>query len=184
MTYHSVAEIYAATDDAHARLVDSIAHLSAGDEQLRFAPEQWSIAEIVEHVAIVEGHIAKLAGMMLHQAASAGAPPAPHRDGRITPISIEEEIAQSLREKYEAPATARPRGGVAIADSLARIERAREIFSELRPRIEAIDGASVSYPHPIFGPFNLYQWLVMVGVHKDRHRRQIEAVKETTKAED
>ena len=38
------------------------------------------------------------------------------------------------------------------------------------------------YPHPTFGPLNLYQWLAFVGIHQSRHRRQIEAAKETLNA--
>ena len=182
MIYHSVAEIFEALAESHERFTQGVGQLSADDElQQRPAPERWSIAEIVEHVAIVESSITKLIGMMLHKAASAGAP-LPDRGGRIAPISIEDFVARSLKEKYRAPEMALPRGA-SITDSLARLERARETLRELRPSIEATDGTTVNYPHPVFGPLNLYQWLIMVGVHRDRHLRQIEAIKETMNAE-
>jgi hypothetical protein len=183
MIYHSVAEIYEAMDDAHARFAERVGQLSDDAQARRDAPERWSIAEVVEHVATVESQIGKLAGIMLHKAASAspsgeGAAPA-----SFAPVSIGDFVARSLTEKYRAPETALPRAGASISDSLARLERARETLRELRPRIEVADGTAVSYPHPAFGPLNLYQWLIMIAVHKDRHLRQIEAIEETMSAE-
>ncbi len=183
MIYTNVAEIYQALDESHARFTESVAELSEGHQEFQPSPEHWSIAQIAEHVSIVEGHIAKLTGMLLHKAASEGAL-LPESDGSIAPVSIEDFVARSLKEKYQAPETAVPRGGVRIADSLDKLERAQQTFRELRPRIQTTDGARVNYPHPVFGPLNLYQWLVMVSVHLDRHARQIESLKETMKAED
>ena len=187
MIYHSVAEIFEAIDESHARFAESVEQLSADAQARRDAPERWSIAEVVEHVATVESQIAKLAGMMLHKAASASSDASPSRDeaapASFAPVSIDDFVARSRTEKYRAPESALPRGGASISDSLARLERVRETLSELRPRIEAVDGTAVSYPHPAFGPLNLYQWLIMVAVHKDRHLRQIKAINETLNAE-
>ncbi len=36
-----------------------------------------------------------------------------------------------------------------------------------------------SYPHPMFGPLDLYQWLVFVGLHESRHACQIRELGET-----
>ena len=52
----------------------------------------------------------------------------------------------------------------------------RAALEELRPRFAATNLSGVSYPHPAFGPLNLYEWLILLGIHKDRHLRQIEAV--------
>jgi hypothetical protein len=68
----------------------------------------------------------------------------------------------------------RPRGGVAVADSLARLRESRAAFEALRPRIERADLSAATYPHPSFGPLNLYQWLAFVGIHEERHLNQIE----------
>ena len=180
MIYHSVAEIFAALDESHARFAESVGQLGESDQLAeRPMPDGWSIAEIVEHVAIVDSQIAKLAGMMLHKATSAGAISTTAAGGAFAPVSVEELVARSHVEKYRAPETAVPRGGVSIRDSLARISRAHETLKQLRPSIEATDGTAVNYPHPAFGALNLYQWLVMVAIHKDRHAGQIAVVKET-----
>jgi hypothetical protein len=33
------------------------------------------------------------------------------------------------------------------------------------------------YPHPALGPINAYQWLLVMGGHESRHRRQINGIK-------
>ena len=59
---------------------------------------------------------------------------------------------------------------------LARMRQSRAGLHALRPRIEATDLASVTYPHPAFGPLNFYQWLALIGLHEERHLRQIQSV--------
>jgi len=56
------------------------------------------------------------------------------------------------------------------------MRESRAALNALRPRVEAVDGASATYPHPAFGPLNLYQWLAFVGAHEARHLRQLERV--------
>ena len=61
-----------------------------------------------------------------------------------------------------------------LADLLSKMRRTREELRGLQERIEAVDLSSVTYPHPAFGPFNLYQWLAFIGIHEERHLRQME----------
>jgi hypothetical protein len=173
MTFNSIDEIYAALEESHARFTEAVAGLDEGVVGFRAAPERWSIAEVAEHVAIVESQVVRLASKLLEHAPALA-------DGReFSPVSVAEIAERASKEKFQAPETAIPRGGASVADSLARIERAHTSLRELRPRVERADGTVVSYPHPVFGTLNLYQWLVMVGLHKDRHARQITQLKES-----
>jgi hypothetical protein len=52
----------------------------------------------------------------------------------------------------------------------------RETLHELLPRLKAVNLSTVSYPHPVFGPLDLYEWFVMIGVHEERHMRQINTI--------
>lgn len=178
MTFNSIAEIYEALEESHARFAGTVAGLAEGAEAFRAAPDRWSIAELAEHVAMVESQVVRLAATMLERA-PAEAALATADERAFAPVSVAEIATRAAGEKYQAPETAVPRGGASIADSLARLDRAHARLRELRPRIERTDGTMMSYPHPVFGPLNLYQWLVMVGLHKDRHARQIEQLKES-----
>ncbi len=175
MIYHSVAEIFASIDETRERLKDRLAGLSAKQESFRPASGGWSLAEIVEHLAILESRLLGLITVMVNKAEKAGL----RRDSENTqfnPVSLEHIIERSLKEKYNAPETAQPQGGVSVQESLERLRESRASLSALRPRIEAADSSNARYPHPAFGPLNLYEWLVMIGVHEERHLRQIEAL--------
>lgn len=173
MAYHSVAEILEAIDETRTRLYNRVASLSPAQEKFRPTTDAWSIAEIVEHLAIMEERMSKLFVMMLKKADSAGAQGAGQS---FRPVSLDQHVERSLREKYIAPETVRPSGNLSVEDSLARMRRSRAGLHELRPKLEAIDLASITYPHPAFGPLDLSQWLAFIGVHEDRHLRQIESV--------
>ena len=126
---------------------------------------------------MVEGGVAKLLGKLLDKAEEAGAA----RDAApFDPVSIEEFVARSRGVKFEAPERIRPTG-LPLPDSLARLRESRAALHALRPRIERADGRALRFPHPAWAPLDLYQWLLFVGAHEDRHLAQLEALKETMK---
>lgn len=173
MAYHSVAEILEAIDETRERLYNRVEALTPAQEKFRPTPDAWSIAEIVEHLAIMEERMSRLFVMMVKKADSAGA----QAGGQgFRTVSLDRFVERSLKEKYVAPETVRPSGNLSVEDSLARMRRSRAELHELRPKLEAIDLSSMTYPHPAFGPLDLSQWLAFIGVHEDRHLRQIETV--------
>ena len=180
MTCHSVAEIYDDIDATRARLLQSVEGLSADEQNFRPTPEKWSVAEVVEHLSIVERRVARLLAKLLEKAeAEAGAGAAP---GPFAPVSIAEFVEASRAQKLEAPENVRP-AGVPLADSLDGLRASRAALHALRPRVERADCAGAVFPHPAWGPLNLYQWLLFVGAHEARHLAQIEALKEALNPE-
>ena len=173
-TFHTVAEIFEAMDESRARFDATLAGLGDGQEALRDAPERWSVAEIVEHVALVEKQMGRLVGMLLAKAAADGAPPPDADAGPL--VALDEVAERARREKYQAPEMAVPRGEASVSDSLAALRESRAALISLRPRVEAVGAATHAYSHPAFGPLNLYQWLAFVALHEERHRRQIETL--------
>ncbi len=176
MIYHSVAEILAANDEMRRRLVNRLEGLNDAELNFRASDDAWSIAEIVEHLSIIEKQMCALTMKLLaHAEASveAGAPPF---DLQSNPISIQAFAEQAAREKYQAPEAVRPTGTVSVADSLAGMQGTRASLRQLQPRLEAANLSSATFPHPFFGALNLYEWLAFIGMHEARHLRQIEAV--------
>lgn len=175
MAYQSVAEIFETIDETRERLYSRVEGLSPAQEKFRPAPDAWSVAEIVEHLSIMEGRLSGLLKMMLKKAEAASIE-ARDRKQSFRPFSLDQHIERSLTEKYIAPETVRPSGNVPLGDSLAGLRRTRAALHELRPKLKTIALSNMTYPHPVFGPLDLYQWLAFIGVHEDRHLRQIEAV--------
>lgn len=177
MIYHSIGEIFDGIDETRGRLVNRVAGLSRAQENFRPAADAWTIAEIVEHVSIIEGQLVRLTALLLKQAeASSGAPARVGvESGEAAPIvDLRAILERAAKEKYQSPEMARPRGDATVADSLAKLRETRASILALRPRFEAADLSQVKYPHPVFGPLDLYQWLAFIGIHEDRHLRQIE----------
>ena len=181
MIYNSVAEIYEANDSARARLFESVEGLDDGQQSFRPEPGLWSVAEILEHLSLVEAQLVRLFQVVLRKAEAAGGA-GRAVDAPFAPITLREVAERAATEKYKAPETAVPTGGVTLTDSIARLNQTRDALNELRPLIERLDCTQMLYPHPAFGPLNLYQWLAFMGLHQSRHRRQIEALRETMNA--
>ena len=173
-TYTSVAEIYEAIDETRARLIETIEGAGAARADIRDAPGRWSVAEVAEHLALIEGQLAKLFDRLVARAEADGAPPAAP-GGSIPPVSPD-EMAERSRDRIEAPEFVRPAGATPLSESLASLRESRAALHRLRPRVEALDLREVRYPHPLFGPLDLYHWLAFIGLHEERHLRQIEAL--------
>src|SRR5215470_7544030 len=173
MAYHSIAEIFAANEAAQARFAASVANLSEAQAGFRPTDDRWTIAEIVEHVSIVNDGFLRITHKLLKEAESAPRPP--KTDLNLGHTSLDEKGQQ--REPLQAPERVHPKGGVSIEDSLAKMRVALAGFADIQPRLEAVDLSEQVFRHPFLGPINAYQWVVLLGEHEDRHRGQIEKVK-------
>ena len=181
MYYHSIEEIFGALDAARARLSASVEGLGEGQEQFRPAPDRWSVAEIMEHLAMAEAGSVKLFDKLLQKAEAEGCVRA--AGDPFAPVSLAEQAAPFRGQKFQAPDQIRPTGQVPLADSLASLDDSLARLRALRPRLERADCAEQRFPHPIFGPLNLYQWLLFTAAHEERHLAQIKTLREGMKGE-
>jgi uncharacterized damage-inducible protein DinB len=180
MIFNSVAEIYDDIDGTRAALLRAVENLSADEQTFRPAPERWSVADVVEHLSIVGGNVARLVGSLLRKAEESGRGRA--SGAAFAPVSVADFVEQFRAQKLNAPEGVRP-AGLPLSDSLSRLRDSRAALHELRPRVENADCTALRFPHPVWGPINLYQWLLFVGAHEARHLAQINALKETMNAE-
>ncbi len=171
--YNSVAEIYEDINDARARLVGAVEALTEEQRAFRPSPEKWTVDEIVEHLSITEGRVARMLSALVGKLEAESA----REEGSpFEPVTVAEYVERASREKYAAPEEIRPKGAP-LPDSLARLRDSRAVILDLRPRVERVDGTRAHFPHPAWGPLDLYQWLAFVGLHEQRHLAQIKALK-------
>ena len=136
------------------------------------------MAEIVEHLSIVEGRVARLLSKLVEKLEATS----PREDGsEFAPVSLAEFVERARVEKYQAPEEIRPKGA-ALSDSLASLRESRAALRALAPRAERVEGTLARFPHPVWGPLDLYQWLAFVGAHEQRHIAQIDALKKAMSA--
>src|SRR5918911_4786228 len=124
MIYNSVAEIFDSIDETRGRLNARLAGLSLQQESFQPAAGGWSIAEIVEHLAIMEERLLGMMTRMVTKAESAGLA----RDGEaksFQPVSLDQFVEGRRQEKFVAPEIVRPQGGVSVSVSLERLRQSR-----------------------------------------------------------
>jgi uncharacterized damage-inducible protein DinB len=173
MIFHSVSEIFVVMDKTRNRIYTCVENLNQEQEHFRASAESWSIAGIVEHLSIVEMKLVELTEGLIKQAESMGKWNT-RPDKGIGPVSLEEIVKVSKDKKYSAPEFVKPTGGARVRDSITKMRLSRKTLHDLQSRIEELDMAGLTYPHPIFGPIDLYQWLGVSGLHEYRHLGQIE----------
>lgn len=173
MIYKSVGEIYQSIEKTRGELKEKISALTAEQLAMRDGAEGWTVAEIFEHLAAVEGGIVRIAGKL---AAQSNGENAEWNGTFAEPLSLVEQVSTIKDRKLEAPKMVHPSGASTIAESLAKLEENRRALTELRPRLEAVNASDATFPHPFFGALNAYQWLAVVGLHERRHLAQIEGI--------
>jgi uncharacterized damage-inducible protein DinB len=180
MNYNSVSEIFDEIDRTRGRLFQAVEGLSDEQQGFRPAPEKWSAAQLCDHLSIVEGNVTGLLGRLLAKTEESGQ--ARSSEDAFAPVSIEEFVEQTRAVKLNAPESIRPADSRPLAESLAALSDSRSALHALRPRLEQVDGHAARFPHPAWGPLNLYQWLLFIGAHEERHIAQIEALKQAMDA--
>jgi uncharacterized damage-inducible protein DinB len=163
-----IAEAARYLEETRNALVDSVVGLSAPQWEFKPAADRWSIAEIVEHLVIIEGRIHALVGRM----GEAPEPPAEWNQAEMDARILREVPDRS--SKVQAPPVLCPTQGWSRTEALERFFKTRERTIQL---LEAPSLRGHVLPHPIMGMWDGYQWLVAVGAHGMRHTGQILEVK-------
>jgi hypothetical protein len=167
-----IQEVLAYFDAQHATLDRAVASVPPALRERRPSPERWSIAEVLEHVALIEGQITWLLATRLDAARAAGLGP----EEETTPIRPTLDLSRALdrSRRIEAGESSRPNAGIDLTSAEAALSNAREA---LRATVLAADGLAltqVSGVNPVLGPLNAYQWVLFAGAHEARHAEQVQ----------
>lgn len=171
----------------HPRIEELLTYLETRRDEVRAAvdnvPERdrnvrindrWSIANVIEHLAIVETSIAGLFRHRIGAAVAEGIGADPETTSVFTAYPVPGVADRSRR--LEAPNTVRPTADVDANTAWQQLEDSR---AKLREAVLSGDGlalAEVSHTNRTFGPLNLYQWLVFAADHEARHAEQIREI--------
>jgi len=157
-------------DQTRDGVVAAVKGLSDAQMKFKAAPDRWSVAETLEHIALAEDFIFQNITDKVMKA-PAGAP------GRDT-AKIDAMVLAMIPDrshKAQAPPPLVPTGRWSTADTLDHFlkSRARTIefmqsTSDLRQHV--VDS-------PISQPLDAYEWLLFIGAHSERHTKQILEVK-------
>lgn len=175
MKYQSIADIYAANDSIRDRLNELLAELPDEKANTLVDGEKWTVAQIVEHLSMVEEGMSKICAKLLSKAKSDNA----MASGSINLSSnFFKKSAEIAAIKVEAPEFVRPSGGRTLPESITKMQENRQRLAEIRPLFETYDGDTRKFPHPFFGDISAVEWLVLLGGHEARHINQIKGILE------
>lgn len=139
------------------------------------AADRWSIAQVLEHLGIVERQVAALLRRGV-RAATANGPLPPDLD--TTPVLPTIDGARLLdrERRVQAGPMVQPKAALTAAAAFAELERTR---ADVVALVQSVDGQrtdAVQAPHPVLGTLTFHQWIAFLGFHEARHAAQIRAV--------
>jgi hypothetical protein len=152
-------------------LIAATKGLSEAQWNFKPAPDRWSAAEIVEHIAASE---AQLLSMVREKVMTA-----PARKEKVNLSEVDESVLKRVPDrsnKVQAPQELQPtkRFG-SPADTLKRFEENRGATVEFLKSTKGLRDHAVDSP---FGQqLDAYQWLLFIGGHSERHTKQLLEVK-------
>jgi hypothetical protein len=149
-------------------LIESVSALSAAQWDFKPADDSWSIAENMEHIVLIESGIHAIIESMSHAPEAA---PAGNRsemdDFIVNQIPKRSRKGESLAKAYP---THRWSGPEALHLFMERRDQSLRLLVTRRLRDHVV-------AHPLFGPWDGYQWLLAAASHGARHTAQICEVK-------
>ena len=155
--------------ESRERLLGLVQGLSREQRQYRPAPGRWSVAEIVEHLATVEGRVLEMVEKALEAA------PDSTKRSAMDDQALVADVAGRIT-RFQAPEFLVPTGKWRDDELLQQFETARKRTREFAAATNA-DLRRHFNLHPVLGELDCYQWLLLLAAHCDRHRTQGEEVK-------
>jgi uncharacterized damage-inducible protein DinB len=157
-------------EESRERLLLMSKNLSRDQLHYRPAPDRWTVAECLEHISLVE---ARVLGA-IQKTLEAGPDPSKHsalegKDDAIIPGAV------ARITRFKAPEHVLPTGRCPDDQLLKEFEGTRQQTRSFAASTTA-DLRHHFYKHPALGDLDLYQWMLLIAGHCDRHRVQSEEV--------
>jgi hypothetical protein len=150
-------------------VVAAVKGLSEAQMKFKAGPDRWSVAEVLEHIALVEdGLFQNVTNKVMKSPAGAA-----DRDFAKTDATVL-AMLPDRSTKRQAPPPFVPTGRWKPEEALDHFLKSRATtiaFLESTPDLRAHVGDS-----PL-GPLDAYEWLLFMGGHSERHTKQILEVK-------
>ncbi len=167
-------EVLTYLDAQHAALDDAVAAVPEELRDRRPAPDRWSIAEILDHVAIVNGRANEFLEAQVASAREAGL----GEERETGPVTSTFDPAPILDRSRKRTASERsqPRAGIGVGEAHAALAATQRALRDLLVGWDGLALSELILPNPVFGPLDVYQWALFVAGHEGRHAAQIREV--------
>ena len=167
-------EVLRYLDQTRTELRAAVDSIPSPARNTKPAADQWSVAQILDHLAITHSRVAAGVSRWIAEAKANGLGPDTATSTVLGTIPTERILDRT--QKVQAPEIILPRSDVDAETAWTDLEQARE---KLRAAFLTGDGLAldqVRQPHPVLGPINMYQWVLFNGSHEARHTLQIREI--------
>lgn len=164
------------TEEARQRFIAVVSGLSFEQVNFKPDPDTWSITEITEHITRAE----QSGTMFMFKALDGYKRGQPVWSGDLIHkgLPIEEVIDKTWQPKEKVPEIAAPSWGGSIAYWIALLKAQTHLLKEFGIAMNGYDLEAIVIPHLLSGPLDIRQRLEFLRFHLDRHRNQVERVKQ------
>jgi hypothetical protein len=135
-------------------------------------PDQWSIGEILHHLSIIENQVTHVAAKQIGRAEKSGLAPDPSDESILQ--SLDQFAIETAPQKIASPQFAVPTKSIKKEDLLEELKKSRIALMEQLRKAHSYDLSRLQFPHPVLGRLDMYQWILYVGKHEQRHIHQME----------
>jgi len=151
-------------------VLDATTGLSPAQWNFKPAPDRWSIAECMEHIAAAEDFIRDniINGVMK-------APPAPGRDVAAIDAGILENVP-ARKTKVQAPDPIKPTNRFGSPEgSIKHFVESRAITEEFLKTTPGLRDHTADSPSG--DKWDAYEFILLIAAHSERHTNQVKEVK-------
>jgi uncharacterized damage-inducible protein DinB len=171
---YSLSEIVNEIENARTTLLNTVGELPQKELDEQPVPGQWSVGEILHHIYLLETQVTKLLAKQVEKAKKRGIGPAPNDESLIR--SLDRFASMTAGRKLKAPSSVEPRQGIEKKKLMELLQHSRTALLDIVSAAGSYDLSELIFPHPTLGRLNMYEWILLVGKHDDRHRAQIENI--------
>jgi len=169
-----LTDVFSRLDRSREALGAAVESIAVPLRQQRPGSEQWSAAEVLEHVSIVERIFSDRVAAAVANARAVGL--ARETSARIPlPDAIETRMADRVNKRIATEA-ARPSGTLDAAAAWDVVETGHRRLRALAEDADGLALSQVTIEHLFFGTLTMYQFVELMAAHEARHTEQIKEI--------
>jgi hypothetical protein len=166
-----IEELLELLEETRGALLTAVAEVPAPYREARPADGGWTLGEIVDHVGKVETGTARLLVKRVGEARAQG-----HASETETSSVFAGFDTRRLRDRslpIDAPPMVVPRAGASLREGLDALAVSRAALRAVLAEASGLALGTIVHTHPVLGPLNLYQWVIVLAMHDARHAEQV-----------
>ena len=130
----------------------------------------WSVAGVIEHLAMIEERVAGMLAARISKARDEGIGEETADTPVLPTFNLSRVLDRSIR--INAPDISHPTG-LTADEAWAALERGSALLRGVLRDADGLRLGDILLQHPAFGALTVYEWVAVAGVHEARHAAQI-----------